>query len=145
MIFRPQGLQLLEFYEGCRLEAYQDENGFWTIGYGHKGSDVHAGMKISMDEAEIFLEHDLNRTMELVKHALQGITLSDFQFTALCLLAYNIGYGRFKASTVLADIIVGNYAGAADAFLLWNKAAGKVSHGLVSRRAAERVLFLAQA
>ena len=29
------GLKLIEEFEGCRLTAYQDVVGVWTIGYGH--------------------------------------------------------------------------------------------------------------
>jgi lysozyme len=36
----------------------------------------------------------------------------------------------------------GDYDGAAEEFLKWNKAGGKVLKGLVRRREAERALFL---
>ena len=36
----------------------------------------------------------------------------------------------------------GEYTGAADEFLKWNKSNGKVLQGLVRRREAERALFL---
>ena len=29
------GLQLIESFEGLRLNSYQDSVGVWTIGYGH--------------------------------------------------------------------------------------------------------------
>ena len=28
------GLELIKRFEGCRLKAYQDSVGVWTIGYG---------------------------------------------------------------------------------------------------------------
>ena len=29
------GTKILKFFEGCKLTAYQDSVGVWTIGYGH--------------------------------------------------------------------------------------------------------------
>ncbi|KRJ11905.1 lysozyme [Acinetobacter nosocomialis] len=57
-------------------------------------------------------------------------------------LTYNIGSGAFKNSTLLKKLNKGDYQGAADQFLVWNKAGGKVMKGLVRRREAERALFL---
>ncbi|WP_335876684.1 lysozyme, partial [Acinetobacter baumannii] len=45
-------------------------------------------------------------------------------------------------STLLKKLNKGDYQGAADQFLVWNKAGGKVMKGLVRRREAERALFL---
>ncbi|APF12027.1 hypothetical protein BKC11_04965 [Salmonella enterica subsp. enterica serovar Typhimurium] len=47
-----------------------------------------------------------------------------------------------KTSTLLRKLNAGDYAGAADEFLRWNKAGGKVLNGLTRRREAERALFL---
>jgi lysozyme len=58
-------------------------------------------------------------------------------------LAFNIGLGAFATSTVLKKHKKGDYPGAGDAFLLWNKSRGSVLPGLVKRRAAERELYLA--
>ena len=46
------GLDLIKRFEGCELEAYQDAVGIWTIGYGHTGSDVHKGLKITQAQAD---------------------------------------------------------------------------------------------
>ena len=37
-----QGIDRIKKFESCRLTAYQDAAGVWTIGYGHTGS-VYAG------------------------------------------------------------------------------------------------------
>jgi lysozyme len=47
-----------------------------------------------------------------------------------------------STSTLLRKLNAGDYAGAADEFLRWNKAGGKVLNGLTRRREAERALFL---
>ena len=50
--------------------------------------------------------------------------------------------GNFGKSSVVRHVNAGERAQAGDAFLMWNKAAGKVMKGLTRRREAERHLFL---
>ena len=56
--------------------------------------------------------------------------------------AFNLGTGALAHSTLLRDLNVGNYQAAADQFLRWNHAGGRVLAGLTRRRQAERKLFL---
>jgi lysozyme len=64
------------------------------------------------------------------------------QLEALTSFAYNLGIGALKGSTLLKFLNDGNYQAAANQFLRWDKANGKVLAGLARRRAAERNLFL---
>ena len=48
------GIDLIKSFEDCRLTAYQDSVGVWTIGYGHTNG-VYAGMTITQAQAEEFL------------------------------------------------------------------------------------------
>ena len=66
------------------------------------------------------------------------------QFDAMVSLCYNIGAGNFRKSTVLREHRSANYSQAAKAFLMWNKAGGKVLNGLVARREAEKALYLGE-
>lgn len=52
------GIDLIKSFEDCRLTAYQDSVGVWTIGYGHTNG-VYAGMTITQAQAEEFLRSDL--------------------------------------------------------------------------------------
>ena len=52
------GLQLIESFEGLRLNSYQDSVGVWTIGYGHTQS-VQPGQTITQQQAQAFLQQDL--------------------------------------------------------------------------------------
>lgn len=70
------------------------------------------------------------------------VSLSQSQFDALVSFAYNVGIGAFRSSTLLRKLNAGDYQGAADQFLLWDKNDGKVMRGLTRRRQAERALFL---
>ena len=58
MNISEEGISLIKNYEGCKLEAYQDSVGVWTIGYGHT-KDVKDGDKINQDEAEHLLQEEM--------------------------------------------------------------------------------------
>jgi lysozyme len=134
-------VDLIKRNEGCRLEAYQDSVSVWTIGYGHTGPDVSEGLRITQEQAEELLRKDLERFQDGIDDAIGGDT-SDNQYGAMVSLAFNIGLGNLRHSSVLRLHNAGDKAGAADAFLLWNKAGGRVLSGLDRRRQEERTLYL---
>ena len=135
------GIDLIKQFEGCKLEAYQCSAGVWTIGYGHTGSDVTKGRKITQNDAESLLKQDLivhcNNVLKLVK-----VKLNQNQFDALVSFEYNVGYGNLSSSTLLKLLNKGDYTGAAGQFEKWVYAGGKVLAGLQKRRKAEKELFL---
>lgn len=141
MNISEKGIKLIKNFEGCRLEAYKCPAGIWTVGYGHTGSTVHQGLKISQSEADSLLKTDLiihcNNVSKLVK-----VPLNQNQFDALVSLEYNIGYGNFSRSTLLKLLNAKNYKGAAEQFAVWRLGGGKILPGLVKRRKAEKDLFL---
>lgn len=135
-----KGIDLIRHFEGLYLESYKCPAGVWTIGYGHTGG-VSAGEKISEEKAEDLLREDLGR-FEKGMEELVKVKLNEDQFSALVSFSFNLGLGNLSKSTLLKKLNTGDYAGAADEFPKWRKAAGKVLQGLVKRRAAERELFL---
>lgn len=139
------GIDLISSFEGIRLNAYDDGVGVWTIGIGTtvypNGVIVKKGDKCTLEQALKYLQHDLKSFEKTVNESVK-VPLSQNQFDALVSLAYNIGSGAFKNSTLLKKLNAKDYAGAADQFLVWNKGGGKVLKGLVRRREAERALFL---
>lgn len=141
MNISEKGIKLIKNFEGCRLEAYKCPAGIWTVGYGHTGSTVHQGLKISQLEADSLLKTDLiihcNNVSKLVK-----VPLNQNQFDALVSLEYNIGYGNFSRSTLLKLLNTKNYKDAAEQFAVWRLGGGKILPGLVRRRKAEKDLFL---
>ena len=70
------------------------------------------------------------------------VPLTQNQFDALVSFVYNLGLGCLQRSTLRKKLNRGDYQGAADELLKYNKAAGKVLRGLTRRRQAERALFL---
>jgi len=99
------------------------------------------GLKISDKECDAILAQDLHAVEKHVKDPVK-VHLSQNQFDALVSLVFNIGGGAFKGSTLLKKLNAGDYAGAADQFLVWNRAGGKVLKGLTTRRESERKQFL---
>jgi lysozyme len=70
------------------------------------------------------------------------VPLTQNEFDALVSFTYNLGAGNLLSSTLLKKLNAGDKAGAANQFDVWTKAGGKVLQGLVTRRAAEKALFL---
>lgn len=140
-----KGIALIKQFEGCKLTAYQDSVGVWTIGYGWTqpvdGKPIRAGMTIKQETAERLLKTGLV-SYESDVSRLVKVGLTQGQFDALVSFTYNLGARSLSTSTLLRKLNAGDYAGAADEFLRWNKAGGKVLNGLTRRREAELALFL---
>lgn len=139
------GLALIKRFEGCKLTAYRCPANILTIGYGSTGSHVRDGMTITQAEADALLRKDLARFETGVEALVGSAATSDDQFAALVSLAFNIGLGNLQSSTVLRRHKAGNAVGAANAFLMWNRAKGNILPGLTRRREAERKLYLGEA
>jgi len=132
----------LKKFEGCKLKTYRCSAGVLTIGYGHTGKDVTEGKVITQAEAEKLLEDDLKRFEAGVADLLK-VKVTANQFSALVTFAYNIGLNALSGSTLLKKLNAGDFTGASEQFLRWNRAGGKEVQGLTNRRTAERELFLA--
>lgn len=141
----PEGRKALTDREGVRRKAYRDSVGVLTIGVGHTSAagapKVTPGMMISGAECDAIFARDLVKYEATVNAAVK-VPISQSAFDALVSLCYNIGQGGFTKSTVVRRLNAGDKRGAADAFLLWTKAGGRVLPGLVTRRKAEREQFL---
>lgn len=138
------GIALIKEFEGCELTAYPDPatgGDPWTIGVGHTGPEVVQGLTITEAQADEYLRSDIERFEQCVEAAVGEHVLPE-EFDACVSLAFNIGCENFRQSTLVRMIRAGNTRGAADQFLRWNKANGKVMAGLTRRRQAERALFL---
>lgn len=150
------GVIRIKRFEGCKLTAYQDIVGVWTIGYGETGPYVVKGLTITKAQADEGLWRRLRDEFEPgVVDALKGTPVTQQQFDALVSLAWNIGVGRephpgtarstgsgLKGSTLMRKHREGDYVGAGDEFPKWNHAGGQVVPALTRRRAAERLLYL---
>lgn len=127
-------VELIKQFEGFKAKPYIDPVGIPTIGYGTT--------YITEADAVYLLKSYVQREIVPVLDSAVDVPLSCDQLSALCSLIYNIGSEAFKKSTLLKKLNKGDYDGAADEFMRWNKAGGKVLKGLTRRREAERELFL---
>ena len=141
-------IELIKRFEGCRLRAYRDAGGVWTIGYGHTDHagepSVAPGMRISKMRAVDILRSDVEKFAAGV-HALLKRELNDNQFGALVSFSYNVGLGAFGRSSVLRMVNAGRFNDVPARLMLWTKAGGRRLRGLARRRRAEGKLFMTPA
>jgi len=133
---------IIKRFEGCRLAAYRDIVGVLTIGYGET-LGVREGDVWTQDQADATLRQRVAQFMLATLKRCPQLHLEPPGRTAACTsLAYNIGVGAFGASSVSRKTRRQDFAGAADAFLLWRFAGGREIRGLKLRRQRERVAYL---
>ncbi|MCM1450671.1 MAG: lysozyme [Clostridium sp.] len=94
----------IKAWEGCSLQAYKCPSGVLTIGFGHTGSDVKPGMRISQAEADALFEADIARFAASMEPQLARLGLRQCQADALVSLSYNIGSLEKKAPSLLAKV-----------------------------------------
>lgn len=134
------GFKLIKRVEGLRTQAYQDDGGIWTIGYGHT-SHVKEGDECTGVQAETYLLSDIEEAEESVNSDVFA-AINQHQFDALCSFVFNIGGSFFKKSTLLKQLNNGNSLYAANEFSKWIYVNKQIDPGLVRRRALEKILFL---
>lgn len=137
-----QALDMISDFEGFSAKAYPDANGF-SIGYGHfirPGDPYGSGSVITEEEAYALLEQDARTAQACVAQNV-SVPLNGNQTAALISLAYNIGCGNFKSSTLLKRVNAGDFAGAQAEFSKWIYSQGVVVQALVSRRSEEAGVF----
>ena len=140
MQYSKQGLALTEAFESCRLTAYQDIKGIWTIGWGHTGPEVVEGLVWTQNQADSQLVVDLQRAEHMVDTCVT-VTLTQGQYDALVDFAFNCGCNAERGSTLLKLVNENDMADAANEFEKWSHASGKVVAGLLRRRLAEKAEF----
>jgi lysozyme len=163
-----KGIELMHLFEGCRLKPYLCPAHIWTIGYGHVLYQDQIALPMtpkegytgiirkdyplrsadnrtwSKEEVNELFEKDLSVFERGVLRLSPGLIGRQGAFDACVSFAFNAGLGNFQRSAMRMAINRGDFEKAADAFMSWTKAAGKVLPGLVRRRQAERALFLSE-
>lgn len=140
MLYSKDGLHLTEQFESCRLTAYKDVKGIWTIGWGHTGAIVRPGLTITQAQADQLLADDINWANNVV-NGLVHASLTQGEHDAVVDFVFNVGSGNFASSTMLKWLNEKNMVMAALEFDKWDKAGGKVVAGLLRRREAEQMMF----
>ena len=148
-IFTGGALALQIYAGGARFNAEAVVPQIVAIGMVRELGPVLVGLMIAARvTSSIAAEIATMKVTEQIVRTSVKVPLNENEFSALSILAYNIGSGAFWNSTVLRLLNEDNRLGAADAFLMWNKISQdgelQVSTNLSERRAAERDLFLAK-
>ena len=137
-------VDIVKTYEGFSPRAIklagEDE---YTIGYGHYGSDVHAGDTITEAEATALMKKDLKVFENAVRSAVK-VDITQSQFDALVSLSYNIGTGAFADSDTVKALNEGKVGHAAVDIPSWRRGMGyQILPGLEKRRQTELEFFAA--
>ena len=135
-----KGLELIKSYEGCRLTAYKpvQTEQYYTIGWGHYGPDVYAGMSITQDQADNMLREDVKYYADAVDRYNSRFNFTQEEFDALTSFTYNCGEGSLQAVMSCCN----TKQEIAEECKLYNKGGGVVLAGLVRRRNEEYQLFM---
>lgn len=132
-------IAVVAMFEGKSNDPYDDIVGVATVCYGEtrvemrRYSDAECEEMLADGLAD-FAEPVLKRNPELRGH--------DPQLLAAVSLAYNIGPAAYNRSTVARRFSAGDWKGACNAFLMWNRAGGREVRGLTIRRQKEREICL---
>jgi lysozyme len=161
-----KGIDLMHHFEGYRNRPYRCSAAIWTIGWGHALyadqlalPNARVGSYTGPVRSDYLLKPEDNRVWskeELVEifkadlvHFERGVLRlvpgsagAQGRFDALVSFAFNVGLGNLQRSTIRIKANRAEWEPAADAFLMWNKAGGKVLPGLDRRRRDERAMFL---
>lgn len=133
------GIEMIKRFEGCRLTAYKDPVGIWTIGYGHTHG-VTEGKTITQEEADRLLRSDLDAFEGHVNRYDHLYDWTQNEFDALVSFSYNIGgiYQLTKDGTRSKEEIAEKIPAYCNAMV-----GGKLQplEGLIRRREEERKLF----
>lgn len=139
-----RGYAKLKLGEACRLTAYLDSKGRWTIGWGHTSPNVVEGLVWTQPQADRALTDDVATAERAVNTGVRP-ALKQCQFDALVLFTYNVGVSAFANSTMRRFLNEGKPELARLEFHKWNHITveGKLveSPGLTNRRAMELAVF----
>lgn len=146
----PQGQTAIRQREGLVLSAYRCPSGRWTIGIGHTGRDVYAGLKITRERALELFTADVRPIEELLNAEGEWFrrSVKPYEFDALVSFIFNVGAMRYSKSTLRRMLRQGaDKKEIARQFLRWRyitTANGEkiIAPGLERRRLGEALQFL---
>jgi len=154
----PAALKMIKHHEGVRVKPYRCPALLWTVGVGHVIDPNHIKVPfeerrnlpvpngwdrvLSMDEVDSILSQDLGRFERGVARLCPASANSQGIFDALVSFSFNVGLGNLQRSGLRMKTNRGEFQDAAEEFMKWTKAAGRVLPGLVKRRQDERAMYL---
>ncbi|NBW77384.1 MAG: lysozyme [Sphingomonadaceae bacterium] len=153
-----KAIEMIKHHEGVRQLPYRCPALLWTVGVGHVIDPNHIKVpleqrkqlaipegwdrKLTMEEVNEILRRDLESFVRGVLRLCPNAAANQGHLDALTSFSFNVGLGNLQKSTIRMKYNRGDIEGAAEGFLDWTKAGGKILPGLVKRRNDERALFL---
>ncbi len=151
-------IDMIKHHEGVRTKPYRCPALLWTVGVGHVIDPTHATVKyeerrnlpipegwdrvLTMDEVDRILSQDLGRFERGVVRLCPAAVGRQGIFDSLVSFAFNVGLGNLQRSSLRMKTNRGEFEEAAEEFMKWTKAGGRVLPGLVKRRRDEQRLYL---
>ena len=139
-------VELVKEFEGFSATPYLCPAGVPTIGYGSIA--YQDGRRVTLDDPELtekdaleLMQHELTGCMAAALKASPTLATKPDELGAITDFVYNLGAGRYRASTLRKRIDADDWDGAKTEIMRWTRAGGKVLRGLVRRRAAEAAYF----
>lgn len=96
---------VIKEHEGLRLKAYRCPSGVLTIGYGHI-KNVKTGDVINKDLADRLFVEDVEDVERLLDAERYSSVLSQGQYDALVSFIFNLGWSKFRSSTLRKKLLV---------------------------------------
>jgi lysozyme len=151
-------IKTIKCHEGVKTRPYRCPALLWTVGVGHVIDPSHIAVKyeerrnlpipdgwdrsLAMDEVDAILAQDLAKFERGVARLCPAALGNQGIFDALVSFSFNVGLGNLQRSGLRMKTNRGDFQDAAEEFMKWTKAAGKVLPGLVKRRKDERAMYL---
>lgn len=144
MTMSEAGYKFLESLESFRAEAYKDEAGKWTIGYG-RTENVKQGDKVDEKTALQDIRIHVSKIEDFLNEAIK-VPLEQNQFDALVSFVYNVGISAFHNSQLMQMLNHKCYDTVPYQMKRWKyitvKNGKQESMGLINRREREADLWM---
>jgi lysozyme len=127
--------------EGVKYVPYEDIVNVWTVCAGYAGKDVVRNKVYTPAECNDLTTRELTAKGQAVL-ACTKVPISQNEYEAYTLFAYNVGTGAYCGSSLLKRLNAGDHVGACNGLMAWDMAGGKHVEGLRNRREYERRLCL---
>lgn len=121
------------------VTPYLCPSAFWTIGFGHLCTQDHP--PINEAQAEAYLAVDLRDSVVAALRQSPVLANDERRLSAITSFIFNLGAGRYQASTLKRRVNVADWSGAATEIRKWVFGGGRKLPGLVARREVEALLL----
>lgn len=110
---------MIEHFEGCRLTAYRDSRGLWTIGWGHllNNSVDWTGHTITQELADSLLEQDMDHARQLAQGFPHYPDMNDVRQAVCVSMCFQMGQSPLYWPNFTTALQARDFAGAAQAGL----------------------------